>query len=146
MRHHIGTGRLTWNGSERRSDRYGTIFLIQSGDSTSPETPPLCPITLPADSCGKLFALTAKITENRESTHIGDIFHGVFPRLQPVGTVVDLGVGYLSVNGSYLSLVPVDKRSTQRMSMRGLYDAHEQTVELWIEDLEEQSCPRAAGG
>lgn len=128
----LGIGRLTWPASERRSDRYGKVFLIEHSDSLSAVTPPIVPLTLPpACRHTEIFEVRAVVQETRQSTHIGDLFHGVFPRTPQVGQEITLGSGRLHVDESgYLTVVPEEVGAYPWMDMRALYDAHEQTVQL----------------
>lgn len=130
----IGTGRLTWDRSERISDRYGAIYLIDHGDSLSSGPTPYSELNIPQEWKGRRVRITARVLESRDSTHIGDMFHGVYPRTPAVGESILLGEGYLRAglnrdNSMTVELVPLDGES-RRYRLRGLYDAHEQTVEL----------------
>lgn len=138
QRHIIGVGRLTWDANERRTDRYGAVYLMRDGDSTWRKTPPLTPLSIPLSLAGSRVRLIAKVIEARESTHIGDLFHGVFPRKPKVGDLIELGDGLISLGkncegSDTVVLTPVPFRERFWMSIRGLYDAHEQTVELIAE-------------
>lgn len=128
----LGTGRLTWPASERRTDRYGVVFLLQYGDSNSALTPPIATITLPfVEELNQEFEVVALVIENRESTHIGDLAYGVFPRTPEVGAEIVLGKGRLSVDSKcFLQVTPKNPEKYPWLDMRALYDAHEQTVQL----------------
>jgi len=133
----LGTGILTWMPGERRSDRYGYVYLLRYGNSES-DTWENIPIKHISVQRGKL---VAKIVETRTSSHIGDLFHCVFPRTPDVGQEIVLGTGTLVFNdfedeggdGTEVGLYPDDDRSTMWLDMRALYDCHEQTVELRFE-------------
>lgn len=142
----LGIGTLTWDANERRSDRYGAIYLIPDGCNSMT----VCETPSQLDSCachmveGKRGILTATVKIARDSTHIGDIFRGIFPRTPKVGQKIVLGTGTLKVGRNYdgnmqVALVPDDGRETDWMDVRALYDVHEQTVEL---DFEPFASPR----
>lgn len=132
----LGTGRLTWDRSERVSDRYGVVYLLATGDSLhAGPTAPLA--TLGAQ--GKSGTLIAHVLEARESTHIGDLFNMVFPVTPEVGERIVLGLGrlYATYNAdgkNAVRLEPEDGRPDQWMDIHALYRAHEQTVELLFEE------------
>jgi hypothetical protein len=138
----LGTGRLTWDGSERRTDRYGTVWLMEDfEDADSFARVALASVvndTTAAHFCGLFGTLTAKVIATRKSTHIGDFFHGVAPRTPKVGKELVLGTGTFFVEpfrygtGVQVGVVPDDGRSAQWLDMRALYDGHEQTVELYF--------------
>jgi hypothetical protein len=128
----IGKGILTWDKSERVSDRYGYVWLMDYGDSLS-ATHKAAPITGKKLN-GKFGTLTARVLETRESTHIGDLFHRVYPRTPQKGAEIKLGEGYLCFDEDEdhesVGLKPADRRDTMWLNIRSLYDVHEQTVEL----------------
>lgn len=136
----IGRGRLTWNGRERRSDRYGAVKLMKDGNSLSASVE-WAPLHIPEEWREKRVRLLARVLETRQSTHIGDLFRGVYPRTPIVGEVISLGEGILrlgrdpSDDTDTVELVPLDWRTHDWMLIRGLYDTHEQTVELIAEAL-----------
>lgn len=138
----IGRGRLTWDASERRCDRYGYVYLINSGDSLSSGTDYAAMVVRPKH-VGLRATLRAKVTEARQSTHIGDLFHGVFPTTPEVGDIITLGTGLLSKGRNCdgrltVGLKPFDdERETMWLDIKALYRCHEQTVELMYEPLEE---------
>jgi hypothetical protein len=127
----IGKGILTWNGHERRCDRYGYVWLMEYGDSESPHK--AAPITGKKLN-GRFGTLTARVLEARKSTHIGDLFHRVFPRTPEKGAEIRLGEGFLCFDKDEdhesVGLRPADGRDTMWLDIRSLYDVHEQTVEL----------------
>jgi hypothetical protein len=137
----IGQGRLTWGAGERRSDRYGFVYLLESGDSTTAGLFPV-PLTIPRELVGKRGTLVATVIETRTSTHIGDLYHGIYPRIPKLGAEIVLGTGRLVTQRltdpdrpegwDAVGLKPDDGRETQWLDMRALYDAHEQTVELFF--------------
>lgn len=143
--HSLGTGVLTWDAIERRSDRYGAVWLMPDGyNSSMSESEP--PSLVRAESVdafkGRRGHLFAVVVATRKSTHIGDLFHGVFPRIPEVGQVIELGQGDLFrsnnyVGGTAVGVRPADGRDTMWMDIRALYDAHEQTVELFFSPAED---------
>ncbi|WP_027578459.1 hypothetical protein [Bradyrhizobium sp. Ai1a-2] len=133
----LGVGTLTWCGSERRSDRYGTVYLIQDGQTslTTIPSPSLIDRETARIFDGHRGDLVAVVKETRESTHIGDLFRGVSPRTPEIGQIIVLGSGALfsepaPEGGLMVGLRPNDGRSTDWLNIRALYDAHEQSVEL----------------
>ncbi len=140
-RHVIGVGILTWDSEERRSDRYGYVWLHQSGGSAA------VPLDVPADLLDTPCALYVMVIETRQSAHIGDFFRGVFPRTPEVGQLIKLGMGLLSLTVSAkgdkrVGLIPVESRdSSDWLNIRALYDAHDQTVELIVEQIPARGAP-----
>jgi hypothetical protein len=122
----IGTGVLTWEPSERRSDRYGYVFLANPGGSSKRDTGE-APLRVPGELLGKPCSLSCRVLETRDSTHIGDLFHGIFPRTPKVGDVIHLGMGLLSLTGTVakprIGLMPVESQdSNQWLNIRSLYE------------------------
>lgn len=138
----LGTGALTWQASERRSDRYGSVYLIDERSNSNTHAP--CPSLVdPATAkvlIGKRGQLVAKILRTRQSTHVGDLFRGIFPRTPEVGAEITLGDGSFFIEpahdgGVVVGLSPQDGRADDWLNPRALYDAHEQTVELYFRPL-----------
>lgn len=123
----LGIGRLNWRRHERISDRYGSICLMHEKDEVTFDLPKY-------NGFGKLVAI---IKENRESTHIGDLFHGFFPKKSEIGERIELGEGEIFYDrdeyGDMVGLMPKDNRSTFWLNPEALYKCHEQTVELYFE-------------
>jgi len=135
----IGKGVLSWPKSERVSDRYGTVMLMKDGmDSYATQEGPVSLINTPS---GKNVRLFATVIENRQSTHIGDILRGLYPSTPDVGETIDLGIGEIFYEQfrSYtlVGLKPNDDRESDWLNPVALYRAHEQTVELYCEEEEE---------
>jgi hypothetical protein len=133
----FGHGILTWPARERRTDRYGAVYLIQDGaDSMSfGVTPSLVNELAAVSNDGRQGTLVATVVDARESTHIGDVFRGVFPRTPQIGTRIVLGSGKLFSEpahdgGVIIGLQPEDGRKKDWLDIRALYDAHEQLVNL----------------
>ena len=137
MQYDLGTGVLTWDGFERRSDRYGSVYLIPEGHN-SLTTGPSPSQVLPTvnELTGRVGHLVATVLEARKSTHIGDLFRDIFPSTPDVGAEMVLGHGRLyakalrHVPGLYVGLQPLDGRSTDWLDPNQLYRVHEQTVRL----------------
>lgn len=139
MKHLIGYGQLNWDGSERRSDRYGAVRLYHdahpdNGRSAGPELDVGAIV-------GQRGKLVAEVVQTRNSAHIGDLCHGFFPQRPEVGERIVLGDGVLfveSVNGhEHVGLRPDDGRDHFWLDPPKLYRAHQQTVRLWFEKTEE---------
>jgi len=133
----LGRGRLTWEAGERREDRYGYVYLLKSGDSTTSGTD-LAEMIVPKAFIGTRGSLAVRVTETRQSTHIGDLFHKIYPRTPEIGMKIPLGTGRLDVRRGEdgklcVGLLPDDGRKTWWLNPRALYDAHEQTVELMFQ-------------
>lgn len=142
--HSLGTGVLTWDAVERRSDRYGAVYLIPDGcnSMTESDTPSLVRAESVDALSGRRGHLLAVVVATRKSTHIGDLFHGIFPRTPEVGQVIELGHGDLFRSNNYaggasVGVRPDDGRDEMWMDVRALYDAHEQTVELFFSPTED---------
>lgn len=133
----LGAGILTWSPSERRTDRYGTVWLMNDGHTSESEGDPdnlldEAAINTAASRTGRL---VAKVVESRQSTHIGDLFHGFFPSIPDRGEIIELGEGVAFVEvdsyaGNMIGLKPEDDRAGFWLDPRALYRAHEQLVEL----------------
>lgn len=90
--HHLATGVLTWHAVERRSDRYGTIYLtsMKSGEYILFDSG----VDKLESKYGILFA---KVVFPVVSHHVGDLRRKIYPSLPSLGEVVTLGVGELFV-------------------------------------------------
>ena len=144
----IGEGIFGWGAGERRGDRYGAVALWESiepdptwgakcGDGVKLDC---------GDAEGKKGKLRAVVLETRQSHHIGDMFHGLYPSTPEVGEVIELGVGTLFLQKAewgddIVGVQPEEDRSTFWMNPNHLYRAHDQTVRLeFVEgDLEMES-------
>ena len=133
-RYFVGAGCLTWDRHERIGDRYGAIKLYPDPDSDRPVALHEPPVTR-----GHLEAV---VTRTRDSRHIGDLFHGVFPVRPDVGEVIKLGepgTVFFDDDGA-IGVEPDDDRDTLWMDIRALYRAHEQDVELFVVEERLTSC------
>lgn len=138
-RNKIGHGSLTWDGGERRSDRYGSVWLMP--DHISSITGGGVPASLIEKSAcglaGQRGELIAVITQNRDSTHIGDLFRGISPSKPEIGEIIKLGNGTIffetwPYGGVVVGLYPDDGRGHDWLDPKALYRAHEQTVDLFF--------------
>ena len=122
----LGTGVLDWEKGERISDRYGMVKLFDK------PSPPQTPIKLQRlmERHGRLVAV---VREARDSPHIGDLFHRVFPSKPKVGERIVLGGGTLFFENDGVGLMPDDGRETLWLEIRALYRLHNQTVTLFFE-------------
>jgi len=128
----LGQGRLTWSRYERIGDRYGAVSLMTDGDSLN-GVGKWVPISDEHD--GQHGTLAAEVLETRDSTHIGDLFRGLFPETPEVGERIVLGQGTLFTERADLGAVqvglrPDDGRKVDWLNPEKLYRAHEQTVRL----------------
>lgn len=138
----IGIGMLTWCAGERRADTYSRVWLMPEGTGNFEHM-----ISNRVDDdvaktlVGKTGKLIANVIKTRESHHIGDMFHGIFPETPEVGEEVVLGEGVFEANNTYNIFTvgvrgePIDPDEEWVMDPRKLYRVHDQTVELYfVED------------
>jgi hypothetical protein len=129
----IGIGGLSWPRSERVSDRYGTVGLI---DGNSFDSTDIAIIRPPEGARGQLIAV---VKQGRRSSHIGDFFRGIAPPEEPLadGTERVLGSGtvfYDDCEGwQLIGLCPDEMRDSDWLDPHALYDMHESVVELRFE-------------
>lgn len=134
----VGEGILTWDGAERRSDRYGTVQLIVPGADPAATAAGLANdfawAPLVAFGAGQHGALTADVLDTRTSAHIGDLFRRIFPSTPEVGEVLLLGRGRLFTEehdgGTRVGLRPDPMRKADWLDPHVLYRLHSQTVRL----------------
>lgn len=142
----IGSGVLSWDRVERRTDRYGAIVL----DHTTYGGEVVCEAKLDLPTLEKLLRkrvrLVAVVVAARASGHCGDLSHGIFPSQPDVGERVELGVGELSLKAlewsppiTSIVLAPRDERDVLTRDVfwidpHKLYRLHDQTVELFAEE------------
>lgn len=138
----LGTGILTWDGRERRSDRYGTVWLMNDGHTSMSTGDPerLLDAAAVADADGKKGRLVARVISVRQSTHIGDLFRGIYPIQPEEGEEIELGLGTAFCEqqhfGVAVGLLPDDGRSHDWLDPKSLYRAHEQLVELRFDPVQ----------
>lgn len=130
--HKLGTGILNWSRMERVSDRYATVQLFTALDSEEM-------VALDRVQEGTRGRIIAVVEETRQSRHIGDLSHEIFPRTPTVGQHITLGEGILFFAEQAVGLTPIDERTVDApwLDIRSLYDAHEQTVSLYFEEMTE---------
>ena len=137
----LGVGVLNWPARERRGDRYGLIGLNSKsggydGENSIEDAKKYKALPPEQDPVyGKHGKLVAMVLETRQSGHIGDLFHGVFPVTPEVGQEIALGEGTLFHEESegfdgLVGLRPDDGRNTLWLDINSLYRCHDQTVEL----------------
>ncbi len=144
----VGFGIFMWNGDERRSNRYGGFFMSDSTFNDGATVKPRLSPELKA-LVGKKVKVSCQVVEARESGHIGDLFLGVFPTIPDVGENVELGVAILDYDASSdpakysdtIFMVPSDDRGELWIDPRKLYRLHDQTVNLFIEETDEEFSP-----
>jgi hypothetical protein len=117
----IGQGVLNWSSRERISDRYGYVTL-DGYDKFN------------INRSGSEGELICEILETRQSNHVGDLFHGIFPSTPKVGEEISLGKGLLSFNADAVGLKPKDGRTKWWLDPKALYRVHCQTVRLWFRE------------
>lgn len=128
----IGEGILTWNRGERISDRYGTIYLMAGGGNSLVGEDEVHRPVLRTPDGEPLGHLVAEVVATRESTHIGDLFRGIFPSTPTVGDLISLGTGRLFREEYSVGLRPEEARDSDWLDPCALYRCHEQTVKLWF--------------
>ena len=88
--------------------------------------------------------LVAVVTETRRSTHAGDWSRGIYPETPEVGEEILLGEGKLFFDFfdtvelgriPTVGLRPEQDPHDSWLDVRMLYRAHEQTVELYFEEI-----------
>jgi hypothetical protein len=140
-------GAVSWNGKERRMDRYGGISLFQKvanvneGESSPPvDFNPVFPLI------GKRIKLSATVLESNVSCHIGDMFRGISPSQTPVGETVELGTGlFVEYEGDadcpqiIFRRDERDKDDDDWMDPRDLYRLHDHVVRLTLETVEAET-------
>jgi hypothetical protein len=139
----LGNGIFSWGAEERRSNRYGSFNLCS--ESYKGETPGKAP-EFTSDLhrlVHKRVKLMVRVTETRQSGHVGDLALRIKPTTPEVGQEFILGVGILQLEPcswdslSSIALIPKDRRSDLWIDPRILYQIHDQTVELYGEETEE---------
>lgn len=147
----IGTGVFTWEGGERRCQRYGNVHLADS-----PYSGKLTGIPFNLDlgaltpMLGKRVRITCTVTATRKSGHVGDQFLGIQPVTPNMGEVIVLGVGLLVVGivkpwesrvTTSIGLLPEDCRSKFWLDPKILYRLHDQTVDMYVEETTDPCHP-----
>ena len=148
----IGYGVFCWEGSERRTQRYGNVHLATLPYGRDGETPARIHLDLDAlrPLEGKRVRLTCKVVTTRQSAHLGDKALKVFPSTPEEGENITLGVGFLILGEvpawdetvtTSVGLVPEDDREHFWMDPRVLYRLHDQTVEVFVEETTDPCHP-----
>ncbi|MDD5222691.1 MAG: hypothetical protein PHE84_01760 [bacterium] len=138
-RFELGSGILDWERTERVTDRYGFVFLVQEDEMDRVEEKVDLDQSL-ANRKGRLIAL---VRETRKSRHVGDLFHEIYPQTPEVGEEIVLGEGVLVFDDEGgVGVCPEDKRPKWWLNVRNLYRAHEQTVTLFFEEDPQNPCPQ----
>lgn len=144
----LGHGVFTWSGTERRTDRYGSFNLLAEPYECADVTKPTYDTEVAKKLEDKRVRILVRVLETRKSGHIGDLFLGIGPTTPEVGEEVDLGVGILhtepceydrKVTSTYL--VPGDSRETFWFDPRKLYRLHDQTVDVFVEETDQEFSP-----
>ena len=128
----IAIGPLNWPGSERRSDRYGRIAFWGQDIYE-----PVVNSTLMHELVGKSGKLRCRIRQPRKSTHIGDLFRGLFPSLPEEGEDLFLGEGEFFITEEVEGAVPFgvrphDGRDSDWLDPEQLYRCHESICEVYF--------------
>lgn len=135
----IAVGVLTWCGSERRSDRYGSVMILDPAvphthGSLGGATAKALPLAVPPEIIDAFGTLKAEVIEVRESEHIGDLFRGLRPGGAQVGETLVLGTGRLfkkpKVTSPQVGVNPGDGRDADWLNPTMLYRVHECVVRL----------------
>ena len=130
----LGTGILTWDAHERRTDRYGSVWLYpesELNDDPMQEAPAPLALCIPDALPGQVGQLVAHIQQARKSPHIGDLFRRIFPATPSIGERFVLGTGTLfTTHDERVGVQPDDGREDDWLDPRLLYRCHHQTVTL----------------
>ena len=145
----IAMGIFTWDGGERRSQRYGNFHLCDTNYNGTAHAVLRVNENDAKDFEGKRVRITALILESRPSGHVGDLFLGITPKQPDVEDEFVLGVGTFrfgmepawddTVTASF-GLEPDDGRKQFWFDPRVLYQLHDQTVVVFIESAEGEPC------
>jgi len=138
----LGQGIFMWDAIERRSNRYGYIYMSDVNYALDVKVTVEDYKTAINLLVGKKVKLWAVVLESRESGHLGDAFLGIVPTRPEVKEKVELGVGKLVVGVNYdgeatIGLKPSDRRKELWINPHKLYRLHDQTVELFVEETTE---------
>jgi hypothetical protein len=135
----LGVGVLNWDGSERRSDRYGfvNLFTDMSMEKRVNFSDRLTVQKVRLLIAGRKVRLIAVVKETRKSSHIGDLFRIIFPSTPSIGEIIPLGEGLLTfLDDTTVGLKPLDGRKNDWLDPHALYRVHEQTVALVVEIMD----------
>ena len=144
----VGHGIFSWNGQERRTDRYGSFIVDAQNHEQGARAAAYLDLKALKNLVGKRVRVWCVVVETRTSGHIGDLFHGIKPSTPNVGEVVDLGVGTLQLedagfnNLTAITLHPKDGRKTFWIDPRRFYRLHDQTVDVFVEATDAEFSPK----
>lgn len=146
----VGVGHLTWEMIERRSGRYGTVYLThptESGDggaSAQDDSDVNGFVKMPMDIRG-YGKLTARVISPRESDHVGDQIRGFYPSLPNENEEIILGEGMAyydeGIGGvACFGVQPLDGRHQFWLSPESVFRCHSSVVELSWEPMEQPTA------
>lgn len=141
----IGSGIFSWCSSERRSRRYGTLWLTGSNYENSEHANVEWLKETAMAFVGKRVSIYAVVVKSRVSGHAGDHSIGMSPSRPKEGEKIDLGVGRFFISEEAFKtcgISPSDGRSEFWIDPTALYRLHDQTVEIFAEETEAQETPR----
>lgn len=142
-------GMFMWNAEERRSRRYGFVYVDVTNYDKDVTVDAECDQQVLESFEGKHVKITCQILEARNSGHFGDHFLNpvVTPTTPKLNERITLGVGTLQLESNGYSdnpasemafgLKPSDQREMFWLDPLVLYKLHDQTVRLYIEETDE---------
>lgn len=136
----IAKGIFSWDGAERRSQRYGAFTVDCTDFNNDVETE-----AFRNKYEGRCWVY-CRVVETRKSGHLGDQFLKISPSTPKVGEIIELGVGNLkSVRNDFIDIMyelhPEDSRKHFWIDPRILYRLHDQTVEIYAEETDQPCHP-----
>jgi hypothetical protein len=139
----LGRGIFMWDAPERRTQRYGYVFVGTTTYENDVKVTNEFNQTNAEKLKSKQVKLTVKVLENRKSGHVGDLFIDVFPTMPQIDEKIVLGVGkftwrqnpYTPTNYD-MTIIPDDGRARYWIP-NNLYHLHDQTVEIYGETTKE---------
>jgi hypothetical protein len=143
----VGHGVFGWNGTERRTDRYGAFVVDAKPYESNERVANFLDASGLQSLIGKRVHVRCKVVTNRVSGHIGDLALKIKPSKPEVGEEVDLGVGVLGLEvagyGGLTAIVlqPGDGRPHFWIDPHKLYRLHDQTVDVFIEATDADFSP-----
>lgn len=146
----VGKGILCWSREERVTNRYGSIHLNDRPYEGSAQASADVDVPTLTALDGKRVRIACKVIESRQSSHVGDKFLHLKPVQPDTGEVIELGVGFLSIQRASwdasvieICLRPNDGREDLWINPRVLYRLHDQTVEVYAEETGDDFTPVA---
>jgi hypothetical protein len=140
----VGKGIFTWDKRERVSNRYGSFFLSfesYEGEKTKLDLDSfgILNLDLINNLNNKKVKVTCKVIETRKSGHIGDLFLKIFPSIPEINEIIEFdGILNITIDqemGLCFILKPEDNRRELWIDPRKLYKLHDQTVEVYLEEI-----------